>query len=158
MWSTAALVGSRNGEYAYRSQWFRRHMRSLWNSFGETGRQVRGISQDLRIPTCILFPSDTDLLIVEWVRRRQPLQARTATLESLNPLTVASNLLWKKKSKTWASASASLIIKLEVIEALLGDDGRQLLERHAQDETTLKRTISNALDPLWSERTSEVLQ
>jgi hypothetical protein len=36
--------------------------------------------------------------------------------------------------------------KLEAIEALLGDDGRQLLEGHAQDETTLKKVIEDELE------------
>jgi hypothetical protein len=36
--------------------------------------------------------------------------------------------------------------KLEVIEALLGDDGRQLLGRHAEDETTLKKVIEDELE------------
>jgi hypothetical protein len=36
--------------------------------------------------------------------------------------------------------------KLEVIEALLGDDGRQLLGGHAQDETTLKKVIEDELE------------
>ena len=36
--------------------------------------------------------------------------------------------------------------KLEVIEALLGDDGRQLLEGHAQDGTTLRKIIEDELE------------
>lgn len=36
--------------------------------------------------------------------------------------------------------------KLEVIEALLGDDGRQLLESHAQDGTTLRKIIEDELE------------
>jgi hypothetical protein len=36
--------------------------------------------------------------------------------------------------------------KLEVIEALLGADGRQLLESHARDETTLRKVIEDELE------------
>jgi hypothetical protein len=36
--------------------------------------------------------------------------------------------------------------KLEVIEALLGDDGRRLLEGHAEDETALGKVIEDELE------------
>jgi hypothetical protein len=36
--------------------------------------------------------------------------------------------------------------KLEVIEALLGDDGRQLLESDAQEGTTLRKIIEDELE------------
>jgi hypothetical protein len=36
--------------------------------------------------------------------------------------------------------------KLELIEALLGDDGRQLLESHPEDGTPLKKIIEDELD------------
>jgi hypothetical protein len=36
--------------------------------------------------------------------------------------------------------------KLEVIEALLGDDGRQLLESNYMEETTLRKVIEDELD------------
>jgi len=36
--------------------------------------------------------------------------------------------------------------KLEVIEALLGDDGRQLLESHAREGTTLRKIIEDELE------------
>jgi hypothetical protein len=36
--------------------------------------------------------------------------------------------------------------KLEVIEALLGDDGRRLLESHAENETTLREVIEDELE------------
>jgi hypothetical protein len=35
--------------------------------------------------------------------------------------------------------------KLEILEALLGDDGRQLLENHA-DETTLRKIVEDELN------------
>jgi hypothetical protein len=38
------------------------------------------------------------------------------------------------------------ILKLEVIEALLGDDGRQILESYAQEGTTLRKIIEDDLE------------
>jgi hypothetical protein len=36
--------------------------------------------------------------------------------------------------------------KLEVVEALLGDDGRKILESYAQDGTTLRKIIEDDLE------------
>ena len=47
--------------------------KAVWNSFGETGGQLRGIPQNLPILICTLSPSNTVLLTAEWVQWRQPI-------------------------------------------------------------------------------------
>jgi hypothetical protein len=42
--------------------------------------------------------------------------------------------------------------KLEVIEALLGDDGRRLLKSHAQDGITLRKIIEEELEEEQGDR------
>ncbi|KAN0126609.1 hypothetical protein V8E52_000249 [Russula decolorans] len=93
-----------------------------------------------QIPTCILFPFDTVLLIVECARRRQPLRAVSRSSHD------GVKSVVEEVVRDMGFRECELDNKLEVIEALLGDDGRQLSEGEAHEGTTLRETIEDELE------------